>query len=203
MHESAIVASWATTTALEGDPNPKKSITQWFPARPATDNAAPGASPLPPLPSPCNDVIMAIDMLAELGGERSIRTLVDGWYGRVLADPLLVPLFGTGEPYHVDHLTAFLVEVFGGPTRYTEDLGGFPTLLGAHRGLAITEDQRQRFVELFLGEFDRQQLGDAVVRAQFADYLAFGTEVAVVNSHATGDADLHPCQEVPRWPDPS
>jgi len=30
-------------------------------------------------------------------------------------------------------------------------------------------------------------------------YLDFGTEVAVVNSHARDDSDLHACQVVPTW----
>jgi hemoglobin len=37
----------------------------------------------------------------------------------VLADPLLQPLFGAGQPEHVDHLTAFTVESFGGPDRFS------------------------------------------------------------------------------------
>jgi len=138
-------------------------------------------------------------LLSAMGGESAIRDLVGGWYRRVLADPVLVPLFGTGQPHHVDHLTAFLVEVFGGEPRYSGELGGFPSLLAAHRGLAIQDHQRRRFIELFLDEYDRQPVTDATTRSRFAAYLEFGTEVAVVNSHARGDADLHPCQEVPRW----
>jgi hemoglobin len=134
-----------------------------------------------------------------MGGESAIRELVGGWYRRVLADPVLVPLFGTGDPDHVDHLTAFLVEVFGGDTRYTNEFGGFPALLAAHRGLAIQDHQRRRFIELFLDEYDRQEVSDAATRDRFAGYLDFGTEVAVVNSHASTGAELHPCQEVPRW----
>ncbi|MGH3358736.1 MAG: group II truncated hemoglobin [Nocardioidaceae bacterium] len=134
-----------------------------------------------------------------LGGEAGVHAIVAAWYPTVLADPLLQPLFGDGDPRHVDHLTAFLAEVFGGPSRYTDELGGFPALLEHHRGLAITEEQRRRFIDLFLSAFDAHN-GDRDLRQQFAEYLEFGTEVAVVNSHAASDADLHPCQEVPRWP---
>jgi hemoglobin len=139
-------------------------------------------------------------LLDDFGGLDGLRALVADWYPTVLADPLLQPLFGAGDPEHVDHLTAFLGEVFGGPTRYTDELGGFPALLAAHRGLAIAEDQRARFIDLFLAAFDRHH-DDAALRAELAGYLAFGTEVAVVNSHATSEEDLHPCQVVPRWPE--
>lgn len=144
---------------------------------------------------------MTDKLLLGLGGEDTLAQAVDHWYARVLQDPMLVPLFGAGDPAHVEHLTAFLVEVFGGPTRYTDDLGGFSTLLASHRGLAIEEAQRRRFIELFMSSFDTvAPTAERSVRAELASYLEFGTEVAVVNSHAEGEEDLHPCQVVPTWP---
>ena len=88
------------------------------------------------------------------GGEAALRRTVEVFYSRVLADPLLQPLFGAGMPSHVDHLAAFLAEVFGGPRRYSEQLGGFPALLAHHQHKQISEPQRQRFVQLFLGAAD-------------------------------------------------
>ncbi|MFG3342242.1 group II truncated hemoglobin [Glycomyces sp. NPDC048151] len=135
-----------------------------------------------------------------LGGEDDLRATVDAFYGSVLRDPVLQPLFGAGAAHHVDHLTAFLAEVFGGPARYTDELGGFPALLEAHRGLAITDEQRARFIELFDRAVTEHGPADADLRTTLHEYIVFGTEVAQVNSHAKGDDDLHPCQEVPRWP---
>ena len=135
-----------------------------------------------------------------VGGAEGLHRLVSTWYPTVLADPLLQPLFGAGHADHVPHLTAFLAEVFGGPTHYTDQLGGFPAVLAPHRGKRIDEDQRQRFIDLFLRAADTAGLpDDERTRDALRSYLAFGTEVAVRNSHATGAADLHPCQEVPRW----
>jgi hemoglobin len=71
--------------------------------------------------------------------------------------------------------------LFGGPPRYTEELGGFPAVLRPHQGKQIAEEQRVRFVDALRG------------------YLDFGTQVAVQNSFAQAEADLHPCQEVPHW----
>jgi hemoglobin len=136
----------------------------------------------------------------QVGGEDILRQTVDAFYGSVLKDPVLQPLFGAGAAHHVDHLTAFLAEVFGGPSRYTDELGGFGTLLTAHRGLAITDEQRARFIELFDKAVTEHAPGDDKLRTSLHDYIVFGTEVAQVNSHANGDDDLHPCQEVPRWP---
>ncbi len=136
-----------------------------------------------------------------IGGEDALRRAVDAFYTSVLTDPVLQPLFGAGAAHHVDHLTAFLAEVFGGPSRYTDELGGFATLLEAHRGLNITDEQRARFIALFDAAVGAQGLAaDDELRASLHDYIVFGTEVAQVNSHAEGNNDLHPCQEVPRWP---
>src|ERR1700716_1155557 len=88
------------------------------------------------------------------GGEEALHRLEQTFYDSVLADPLLQPLFGGGRPEHVDHLTAFTAESFGGPDRFTRELGGFEGLIAVHRGLRITEEQRARFVELYLAALD-------------------------------------------------
>jgi hemoglobin len=134
------------------------------------------------------------------GGAPAIRRFVEVFYASVLADPVLKPLFGEGKPEHVPHLAAFDGEAFGGPERYTTDMGGFQTIIDAHRHLRITEEQRQRFIELYLAAADTAGLpDDARFRATLRSHVEFGTEVAVVNSHARTDAELHPLREVPKW----
>ena len=64
------------------------------------------------------------------GGEEGLHRLEERFYSLVLADPFLQPLFGTGQPHHVDHLTAFTAESFGGPDRFTTSLGGFTHQIG-------------------------------------------------------------------------
>src|SRR3954449_6317355 len=77
------------------------------------------------------------------GGEAALHRLEQTFYDSVLRDPLLQPLFGAGRPEHVAHLTMFTAESFGGPARFTKELG-FAHLIAVHRGLAITEEQRLR-----------------------------------------------------------
>jgi hemoglobin len=134
------------------------------------------------------------------GGEAGIRRIVDAFYSSIFEDPVLQPVFGQPVATHVDHLTAFLSEEFGGPARYTEELGGFSAIVAVHRGRKITEEQRQRFVELFMAAVDRAGFADddrfqAAVRSA----IEFGTEVAKVNSNATTDDELYPLSEIPRW----
>jgi hemoglobin len=133
------------------------------------------------------------------GGEEGLHNLEDAFYSSVLADPLLSPLFGTGQPQHVDHLTAFTAESFGGPDRFSRELG-FAHLIDVHRGLHITEEQRQRFVELYVAALDAAAMpSDPDFRQAVREHVEFGSQVAMQNSHAESDSDLHPLREVPRW----
>src|SRR5258706_16224823 len=91
------------------------------------------------------------------GGDEGLHRLEDLFYSKVLADPLLQPLFGEGQPHHVEHLTWFTAESFGGPDRFTRELG-FDHLVDVHRGLGITDEQRERFVALYLEALDEAAL---------------------------------------------
>lgn len=133
------------------------------------------------------------------GGEEALRHLEQVFYDSVLRDPVLQPLFGAGRPEHVDHLTAFTAESFGGPDRFSRELG-FDHLIAVHRGLKITEEQRQRFVELYMRALDDADMPtDPEFRQAVREHVEFGTRVAMQNSHAASDDQLHPLREVPRW----
>jgi len=133
------------------------------------------------------------------GGEEGLHRLEQVFYDSVLRDPVLQPLFGAGRPEHVDHLTAFTAESFGGPDRFSRELG-FAHLISVHRGLNITEPQRQRFVELYMAALDKAGMPtDPAFREAVREHVEFGSRVAMQNSHAKTEAELHPLREVPRW----
>jgi hemoglobin len=133
------------------------------------------------------------------GGEEALRRLEQTFYDSALRDPLLQPLFGKGRPEHVPHLTMFTAESFGGPARFTRELG-FQHLVDAHRGLRITEEQRERFVELYMAALDAAGMpADEPFRAAVREHVEFGTQVAMQNSNATTDAELNPLRAVPHW----
>ena len=133
------------------------------------------------------------------GGEAALHRLEQAFYDSVLRDPLLKPLFGAGRPTHVEHLTAFTAESFGGPDRFSTEIG-FAHLIAVHRGLKITEEQRQRFVDLYIAALDTAGLpSDPAFRDAVREHIEFGSKVALQNSHAERDEDLHPLREVPRW----
>jgi hemoglobin len=133
------------------------------------------------------------------GGEAALHRLEQIFYDSVLRDPLLQPLFGAGRPEHVEHLTMFTAETFGGPDRFSRELG-FRHLIDVHRGLHITEEQRRRFVDLYLAALDEAGMpDDEPFRTAVREHVEFGTRVAMQNSNATSDAELYPLRTVPRW----
>ena len=133
------------------------------------------------------------------GGDEALHRLEELFYEKVLADPLLRGLFTERVPTHVDHLTWFTAESFGGPDRFTSNLG-FQYIIDVHRHLEITDEQRERFVSLYLESLDEAGLpDDEPFRQAVREHLEFGSKVAQQNSRAKTDSELHPIREVPRW----
>jgi hemoglobin len=137
------------------------------------------------------------------GGDEALHRLEELFYAKALADPVLSTLFAERVPTHVDHLTWFTAESFGGPDRFSRELG-FQYIIDVHRGLRITDEQRERFVAAYLEALDEAGMpDDAPFRQAFREHVEFGSEVAQQNSWAESDADLHPIRSVPEWSWPS
>jgi truncated hemoglobin YjbI/quinol monooxygenase YgiN len=119
------------------------------------------------------------------GGEQALEGLTEAFYRQVLADDLLEPLFAGMHPDHPKFVAMWLAEVFGGPTRYSQERGGYPHMLAQHLGKAITEPQRRRWVNLLADAADEVGLpADPEFRAAFMGYLEWGTRLAIANSQA-------------------
>lgn len=133
------------------------------------------------------------------GGDEALHRLEELFYTKVLDDPVLRSVFPARQPSHVEHLTRFTAESFGGPNRFTTG-PGFQYLIDVHRHLNITDEQRERFVVLYLEAIDEAGLpDDNAFRAAVRKHLEFGARVAQQNSHAETDDQLHPIREVPAW----
>jgi hemoglobin len=133
------------------------------------------------------------------GGEPAFARWLGAFYDLVEEDELLSPVFGghvTTE--HRQAVTAWWSEVMGGPARYTADHGGYEHMLAKHRGLAITAEQRLRFVTLLSRAADVATLpSDPEFRAALMGYAEWGTRLAMHNS--APDAEVAPHAPVPRW----
>jgi hemoglobin len=99
----------------------------------------------------------------------------------------------------VEHLTWFTAESFGGPERFTRELG-FQYIIDVHRHLQISDVQRERFVQAYLETLDEAQLpDDEPFRRAVREHVEFGSRVAQQNSRASSDEELHPIRSVPNW----
>ena len=133
------------------------------------------------------------------GGDAALHRLEGLFYDKALADPLLSQLFTKRVPTHVEHLTWFTAESFGGPDRFTRRLG-FQHIIDVHRQLDITDEQRERFVAVYLEALDEAGLpDDEPFRQAFREHVEFGARVAQQNSWAQTDDELHPIRQVPHW----
>jgi hemoglobin len=76
----------------------------------------------------------AISIYEAIGGRDAVVAAVDNFYGRLLADPELAPLFPGGVgPRHRAYVVTVLGEALGGRERYRG-----PDLAEAHRDLGIS-----------------------------------------------------------------
>ena len=132
------------------------------------------------------------------GGAPALTRLTEAFYARVRADQVLAPVFAQMPAHHPEHVALWLGEVFGGPPRYTEEHGGYPHMLAKHRGRALTEEQRSRWVRLICGAADEAGLpADPEFRSAFVAYVEWGTRLAVANSQPEAEPVLE--APVPRW----
>ena len=132
------------------------------------------------------------------GGTEAFERLTEVFYSHVREDEILEPVFRGMDPDHPKHVATWLAEVFGGPPGYTEEHGGYPHMLAKHRGLAIEERQRRRWVSLICDAADEAGLPtDPEFRSAFVAYIEWGTRLALGNSQP--GAVPPPKAPVPRW----
>ena len=133
-----------------------------------------------------------------MGGMPAIENLMTVFYRRVPQDPLLAPLFAHMSPEHVDHVARFVAELLGGPKTYSAELGGHPAMVRKHVSRGLTEDQRNRWMQLLLQCADECAVpADPEFRSAFVAYLEWGTRLAVINSQP--GADVSAPASMPAW----
>jgi len=134
-----------------------------------------------------------------MGGQETFEKLFTTFYQKVLGDDLLSPLFKNMSPEHVKRVSHFVAEVFGGPESYTtEDKGSHTEMVGKHIGKMLTEERRQRWMQLLLQSADEIGLkSDPEFRSAFVGYFEWGTRLAVINSQLTENPIKH--EPMPKW----
>jgi hemoglobin len=142
-----------------------------------------------------------IPTLYEWAGEaQTFERLFTAFYDNVLRDELLGEVFKTMSPDHVQHVAHFVAEVFGGPQLYTtQDGGTHARMIGKHIGKMLTEQQRQRWMQLLLQTADKIGMkSDPEFRSAFVGYIEWGTRLAVLNSQLK-DNPMGETEPMPKW----
>ena len=134
-----------------------------------------------------------------MGGMEKFQELTDVFYEKVLADPILEPVFRHMAPTHQRHVANFIAEVFGGPAVYTEEGGSHASMVQRHFGRHLTEQQRRRWVQLLIDTADEIHLpDDPEFRSAFVGYIEWGTRIAVMNS-GLNENPVGPDDHIPRF----
>jgi hemoglobin len=133
------------------------------------------------------------------GGREAFERWLNAFYDLVEDEPDLAVLFGGKvSEGHREAVTTWWCEVMGGPADYTEHHGGYEHMVAKHGGLAITPEQRLRFVTLLSQAADDAGLpADPEFRAAIMGYAEWGTRLALANSQS--GAEVAPHAPVPRW----
>ena len=87
------------------------------------------------------------------GGEAIFARLVDAFYARVEADPLLRPMFPEDLEAGKHWQFLFLMQYFGGPARYAEERG-HPRLRMRHMPFPIGQAARDAWLDHMLAAIE-------------------------------------------------
>jgi hemoglobin len=133
-----------------------------------------------------------------IGGIDALNALTQRFYERVTDDPLLAPVFHHMDAGHPAHVAAFLAEVLGGPTTYSEAHGGHSHMVRQHLNRHLTQEMRRAWVSLLLQTADALGMpDDPEFRSALVGYLEWGSRLAVINSQPGAHVDPH--APMPRW----
>jgi hemoglobin len=112
-----------------------------------------------------------------LEGETVIRELAEAFYRRVLADPVLLPLFHNPDEDHSGRMALWLTEQFGGPAEHSRQRGGFDKVQRVHLHLKISDEERAAWLKHMLAACEELKLS-----REFMDFfvpkIEFETKMA-------------------------
>ncbi|MGP0586542.1 globin domain-containing protein [Paenibacillus timonensis] len=86
-----------------------------------------------------------VSLYDNLGGEETIRRLVEAFYPRVQREPLLGPLFPEDITPVMEKQFMFLSQFFGGPSLYS-DAVGHPMMRARHLPFPVTQERAEAWL---------------------------------------------------------
>ncbi len=104
-----------------------------------------------------------------IGGEGPLRATVDAFYTKVEHDPVLRPMYPADLAESNRRLFLFLVQFFGGPTRYSDERG-HPRLRMRHFPFPIDQQARDHWLQHMLESIDEAGIGEPA-RSRMREYF--------------------------------
>ncbi|CAM3386895.1 globin [Nocardioides dubius] len=121
-----------------------------------------------------SDQSAAATFYDEIGGEPTIRAIVDRFYAGVADDPLLRPMYPEQDlGPAADRFSLFLMQYWGGPTTYGEQRG-HPRLRMRHAPFEVTPAAAERWLHHFRAGLDEAKL----TPEQDEQFWAYATHAA-------------------------
>lgn len=121
----------------------------------------------------------------QIGGETTLRHMVDVFYARVQLDPLLSPMYPENDLVGSKHrLSLFLIQFFGGPQTYSHERG-HPRMKMRHSPYAIGLPERDAWLTHMLAAMDETGIEEPM-RTLMRDYFVRTAEHLVNRPPASG-----------------
>jgi hemoglobin len=112
-----------------------------------------------------------------VGGEATFRALVEAFYARVEADPVLRPMFPDDLEAGKQYQFLFLSQYFGGPTTYLAERG-HPRLRMRHMPFTIDQQARDHWLAHMLAAIDEAGIAEPA-RTEMREYFERGSEFMI------------------------
>jgi hemoglobin len=128
-----------------------------------------------------------ISIFELVGGDETFRRLVDAFYDRVAADPVLRPMFPDNLDEGKEWQFLFLTQYFGGPTRYIEQRG-HPRLRMRHFPFAIDQQAADAWLSHMLAAIDAAQIEEPA-RSAMREYFERAAPF-MINRYADQSGDV-------------
>lgn len=109
-----------------------------------------------------------------IGGEDTLRQLVDHFYARIELDPVLRPMFPADMTNSKRWHFLFLTQFFGGPAMYVEERG-HPRLRMRHNPFPIGGAERDAWLTHMLAAIDDTGIEEPM-RTVMRDYFVRAAE---------------------------
>jgi hemoglobin len=110
-----------------------------------------------------------LPLYERVGGEPTFRCLVDTFYAKVEADPVLRPIFPSDLEEGKRWQRLFLIQFFGGPITYAEERG-HPRLRMRHFPFPIDQQARDHWLQHMLEAIDEAGIEEPM-REEMRDYF--------------------------------